>query len=117
MNIEDLRIYCLNKQAVTESFPFDETSLVFKVKNKMFAILSLDDDLAISLKCDPERAIELREKYPAIIPGYHLNRKLWNTIYIDDSISGKLITELIDHSYALIVASLPNKLKQELENL
>ncbi|MCD6090938.1 MAG: MmcQ/YjbR family DNA-binding protein [Bacteroidales bacterium] len=117
MNIEDLRIYCLNKQAVTESFPFDETSLVFKVKNKMFAILSLDGDLAISLKCDPERAIELREKYPAIIPGYHLNRKLWNTIYIDDSISGKLITELIDHSYALIVASLPNKLKQELENL
>ena len=117
MNIEDLRIYCLNKQAVTESFPFDETSLVFKVKNKMFAILSLDGDLAISLKCNPERAIELREKYPAIIPGYHLNRKLWNTIYIDDSISGKLITELIDHSYALIVASLPNKLKQELENL
>ena len=83
----------------------------------MFAILSLDGDLAISLKCNPERAIELREKYPAIIPGYHLNRKLWNTIYIDDSISGKLITELIDHSYALIVASLPNKLKQELENL
>jgi len=117
VNIEDLRIYCLNKQAVTESFPFDETSLVFKVKNKMFAILSLDGDLAISLKCNPERAIELREKYPAIIPGYHLNRKLWNTIYIDDSISGKLITELIDHSYALIVASLPNKLKQELENL
>lgn len=116
MNIEDIRIYCLNKQAVTESFPFDETTLVFKVKNKMFALLSLDDTHGISLKCDPERAIELREKYPAIIPGYHLNKQLWNTIHIDASISEKLIKELIDHSYDLIVESLPKKLKQELKN-
>lgn len=117
MNIEEIRIYCLSKAGVTESFPFDEVTLVFKVKNKMFALLSLDDAHGISLKCDPERAIELREKYPAIIPGYHLNKQLWNTIQIDASISEKLIKELIDHSYDLIVASLPKKLKQELENL
>lgn len=117
MNIEEIRMFCLSKAGVTESFPFDEVTLVFKVKNKMFALLSLDDAHGISLKCDPERAIELREKYPAIIPGYHLNKQLWNTIQIDASLSEKLIKELINHSYDLIVASLPNKLKQELENL
>lgn len=117
MNIEDIRIFCLSKVGATESFPFDEVTLVFKVKNKMFALLSLDDAHGISLKCDPERSIELREKYPAIIPGYHMNKQLWNTIQIDASISEKLIKELIDHSYDLIVASLPKKLKQELENL
>ncbi len=116
MNIEEIRIFCLSKAGVTESFPFDNVTLVFKVKNKMFALLSLDDAHGISLKCDPERAIELREKYPAIIPGYHLNKKLWNTIQIDGSISEKLIKELIDHSYDLIVESLPNKLKLELGN-
>ena len=116
MNIEDLRTYCLSKTGVTESFPFDEVTLVFKVKNKMFALLSLDDTHGISLKCDPERAIELREKYPAIIPGYHLNKQLWNSIQIDASISEKLIIELIDHSYHLIVDKLPKKLKEELNN-
>ncbi|MDA3906872.1 MAG: MmcQ/YjbR family DNA-binding protein [Bacteroidales bacterium] len=116
MNIEELRTYCLSKPAVTESFPFDEVTLVFKVKNKMFALLSIDDAHGISLKCDPERAIELREKYPAIIPGYHLNKRLWNTIKIDSSISNKLIIELIDHSYDLIVDSLPKKIIEELKN-
>ncbi len=116
MNIEDLRIYCLSKQAVTESFPFDDVTLVFKVKNKMFAIISLDGELRISLKCDPERALELREKHPAIIPGFHLNKKLWNTIALDGSLSSTFIQELIDHSYQLIVESLTKKLRLELEN-
>lgn len=116
MNIEDLRIYCLSKVAVGESFPFDDVTLVLKVKNKMFAIISLDGELRISLKCDPERAIELREKHPAIIPGYHMNKQLWNTISVDGSLSSSFIQELIDHSYQLIVESLPKKLKLELEN-
>ncbi|RLD38371.1 MAG: MmcQ/YjbR family DNA-binding protein [Bacteroidetes bacterium] len=117
MNIEDLRIYCLSKQATTESFPFDDVTLVLKVMNKMFALISLDGELRISLKCDPEYAIELREKYSAIIPGFHLNKKLWNTIIIDGSIPKKLIKKLIDHSYNLIIESLPKKLKQEFENM
>jgi predicted DNA-binding protein (MmcQ/YjbR family) len=116
MNIEELRIYCLSKVAVTESLPFDEVTLVFKVKNKMFALLSIDGDRGISLKCDPERAVDLREKYPAIIPGFHLNKKLWNTIALDGSIAPVLLKELIDHSYQLIVDSLTKKLKEELKN-
>lgn len=116
MNIEELRSYCLTKVAATESFPFDDVTLVFKVKNKMFALLSLDGDRGISLKCDPERAVELREKYPAIIPGYHLNKKLWNTIALDGSVAPTLLMELIDHSYQLIVDSLTKKLKEELKN-
>lgn len=115
MNIEELRSYCLSKLAATESFPFDDVTLVFKVKNKMFSIISLDGDLRISLKCNPERAIGLREEYPAIIPGYHLNKRLWNTINIDGSLSIDLIKELIDHSYDLIVESLTKNLKEELK--
>lgn len=117
MNTEEIRDYCLAKKGVTEGFPFDEVTLVFKVMNKMFAIVSLDGELRISLKCDPERAVELREKYPAIIPGYHLNKRLWNTIQVDGSISDELLEELINHSYDLIVSSLPKKAKEELVNL
>ncbi len=117
MNIEELREYCLFKKGGTESFPFDDVTLVFKVMNKMFAIISLDGDLRISLKCDPEKAIQLRERYPEVQAGYHLNKKLWNTIEIGGSLSDTLIKELIDHSYNLIVVSLPKKLKTELENL
>jgi len=116
MNIEELREYCIIKKAVTESFPFDEVTLVFKVQNKMFAILSLDGDLRISLKCDPERAIALREEYSSIIPGFHLNKKLWNTVSVDESITIDLLKELIDHSYDLIVNSLPKKLQEELKH-
>lgn len=116
MNIEDIREYCLAKKAVTESFPFDDVTLVFKVMNKMFALVSLDGELSISLKCDPERAIELREKHPNIIPGYHLNKAQWNTIKIDGSLSRTFLHELIDHSYQLIIDRLPKKLKEELKN-
>lgn len=107
MNIEDYRSYCIAKHAVTESFPFNETVLVFKVAGKMFALTDLNPPFRISLKCDPDRAIELREQYPCINPGYHLNKTLWNTISIDGTLSDDFLKELIDHSYDLIVASLP----------
>ena len=115
MNIETLREYCLSKKAVTEDFPFGETTLVFRVKEKIFLLVSLDaDPLQFNAKCDPEKAIELREEYDAIKPGYHMNKKHWNTIVIDGSISTKLIKEMIDDSYELIVQSLPKKLREEL---
>lgn len=117
MNIEELREYCLSKKGVTESFPFDEVTLVFKVMNKMFALTSLDEALRVNLKCDPDKAIELREKYPAVIPGYHMNKKLWNTVIIDGSIPSIKIKNWIDDSYDLVVKSLPKKIQQELNDL
>ncbi len=117
MNIEELREYCLSKNGATESFPFDETTLVFKVMNKMFALTDIEGDLSVNLKCDPGLALELREKYPAVLPGYHMHKKYWNTILIDGSVPRQLIEEWIDLSYNLVVDSLPKKLKQELEEL
>ena len=112
MNIEDFREYCLKKKAVTESFPFDETTLVFKVMDKIFTITDTEDDFKIALKCDPDKVIELRERFPnTVLPGYHLNKKHWNTIVVDGTIPDKLLYEWIDDSYDLIVSSLP-KLKQ-----
>ena len=110
MNIESLREYCISKKAVTEDFPFGETTLVFRVKNKIFLLVSLDSDpLQFNAKAQPDKAIELREEYSSIIPGYHMNKKHWNTIILDGSLSTKLIKELIDDSYNLIVQSLPAK--------
>ncbi len=117
MNIEDIREYCLSKKGVLEGFPFDDVTLVFKVMNKMFAILSLDNDHGLSLKCDPEKAIYLREQYPAVKPGYHLNKKLWNSVTLDGTINEKLLKEWVDDSYQLIVEKLTNKLKEELKKL
>lgn len=114
MNIEWFREYCLSKSGVTEEFPFNETTLVFKVKGKMFALTGIDPFSRINLKCDPEKAIELRERYSAISPGYHMSKKHWNTILIDGSISLSLITEMIDESYNLVVSKLPKRLKDEL---
>jgi len=114
MNIEDIREYCLKKNSVTESFPFDETTLVFKVKNKMFALTNIESPLSINLKCDPEKAIELRERYPTVKPGYHMNKKLWNTVDIDGSLNDSLIKEWIDDSYKLIVEKLPKKDQKDL---
>ena len=116
MNIEEIREYCLSLKAVTESFPFDETTLVFKVMNKMFCLLSLDD-IRVSLKNDPEKNIELRAHYHAVIPGYHLNKQHWNTINLDGTVPPKLITEWIKESYDLIVKSLPKKKQEEFKNL
>ncbi|MGE0930678.1 MmcQ/YjbR family DNA-binding protein [Peijinzhouia sedimentorum] len=117
MDIEFYRDYCLQKPGVTESFPFDDKVLVFKVMNKMFALADVDLFESINLKCDPERAVELREQYPAVQPGYHMNKAHWNTISMDGSLSDQMLCELIDHSYDLIVASLPKKLKQELDEM
>jgi predicted DNA-binding protein (MmcQ/YjbR family) len=114
MNVEDLRLYCLAKKAVTESFPFDNDTLVFKVMGKMFALVNLDGDLSINLKCDPEKALELREHYPAVLPGYHMNKTHWNTVNIDGSIDNKYIYQWIDDSYNNIVSSLSKKQKEEL---
>ncbi|HEY1871884.1 MAG TPA: MmcQ/YjbR family DNA-binding protein [Chitinophagaceae bacterium] len=115
MNIETLREYCLSKKAVTEDFPFGEETLVFRVINKIFLLVSLyANPLQFNAKCDPEKAIELREEHDAIKPGYHMNKKHWNTVIIDGSISTVLIKEMIDDSYDLIVQSLPKKLREEL---
>lgn len=113
MNIESFRKYCLSKKAVTESFPFDEHTLVFKVANKMFALTSLDSiDFRVNLKCDPDRALELRDTFPdLIIPGYHMNKKLWNTVIIEGTLTQALFKELVDHSYDLVVASLTKKVR------
>lgn len=111
MDIETLREYCLFKPFATEEFPFDETTLVFKV-GKIFAIIGLEyEDPFVNLKCDPDRAIELREEYEDITPGWHMSKKHWNSVFIEHSLSDKLISELIDHSYDLIVSGLPKKLK------
>lgn len=119
MNIEEFRNYCIAKKGVTESFPFDEHTLVFKVMNKMFAVCGLErTPTQVNLKCDPERAISLREEYDGlIIPGWHMNKHHWNTVMIEDALPSKLVTELIDHSYGLIVASLTKKLQAELAAL
>ncbi len=111
MNIEEFREYCMAKPGVTEEFPFDEVTLVFKVAGKVFVLTNLDGDWSLNLKCDPERAIELREQYPAIQPGYHMNKVHWNTVMMDGSLSQKLILELIDHSYQLVVDKLPKSKK------
>ena len=120
MNIEDYRNYCMAKKEVTEHFPFDNDTLVFKVCNKMFALASLkrweEGNAFINLKCDPEYAQELRAEYDAIQPGYHMHKQQWNSVYIHTGeLSQKLITELIDHSYDMVVKGLPKKLQAKLQ--
>lgn len=117
MNVEEFRDYCISKKGVTEEFPFDEHTLVFKVMKKMFALVPLERiPSQANLKCDPERALELRETYDGIIiPGYHMSKVHWNTLYLE-SLKPKLIKELIDHSYKLVVSKLPKKIRKELEN-
>lgn len=110
MNIETLREYCLAKKAAEEGFPFGESTIVFKVHGKIFLLAGLDaPTLQFNVKCDPERAIEWREQFSAVLPGYHMNKKLWNTVLVDGSIPAKLLREMIDDSYNLVVASLPKK--------
>ena len=117
MNIETFRDFCLSKKGVTEEFPFDEETLVFKVMGKLFALTNVDLFKSVNLKCDPEWAIELREKYDAIKPGFHMNKKHWNTIEIDGSLSDSFIRQLISHSYDLVVEKLPKAMKVELEKI
>ena len=115
MDIESIREYCLAKKEVEEGFPFGETTLVFKVKGKLFLLVGLDNPvLQFNVKCDPEKAIDWREQYPAVIPGYHMNKRLWNTVIVDGSISTRILKEMIDDSYRLVVKSLPKKDQQGL---
>jgi predicted DNA-binding protein (MmcQ/YjbR family) len=102
MNIELIREYCIKKPEVNEGFPFGEDTLVFKVKGKIFALANLGGDLSINLKCDPSLALELRERYPSVTPGYHMNKKHWNTVILDGSIPDKEVYSMIDHSYSLV---------------
>jgi predicted DNA-binding protein (MmcQ/YjbR family) len=115
MNIETLREYCLSKKDAEEGFPFGENTLVFKVKGKIFLLVSLGSSpLQFNAKCEPEKAIELREQYDAVQPGYHMNKKHWNTVIVDGRLSTALLKEMIDDSYNLIVQSLPKKIREEL---
>ncbi len=121
MNIEEFRVFCLAKACTTEEFPFDQDTLVFKVSGKMFALASLkkweQGECFINLKCDPDYALELRERYPDhVMPGYHSNKKHWNTVSVQNTaLAPKLIEHLINHSYDLVVSKLP-KAKRELIN-
>ncbi len=103
MNIESLRDYCLSKPGAEEALPFGPDTLVFKVNGKAFLLVGLDsEDLRFNVKCDPELALELREQYPCVLPGYHMNKKLWNTIVVDGSINDAQLRDWIDHSYDLV---------------
>ena len=114
MNIETYRAYCLAKPGATEEFPFDESVLVFKVGGKMFALTDVDTFESINLKCDPEKAAELRERHEAVQPGYHMNKKHWNTLILDGSLPDSFLKAQIDHSYSLVAASLPKSHKLRL---
>ena len=114
MDIESIRNYCLHKKGVTEELPFDEDSPVYKVIGKIFAITNLTPPCSINLKCDPEKAVELRERYDAVTPGYHMNKTHCNTVELGSSISPRLIKEWIDHSYELVVGGLSKKEKEKL---
>ena len=108
MDLATFREYCLSKPQVTEGTPFGETVLVFKVAGKMFALAALDEVPATAnLKCDPDRALELRDRYEQVKPGYHMNKKHWNTVEIDNGIPERELRGMIDHSYDLVVKSLP----------
>ena len=121
MNLETYYEYCLSKKGVTEHFPFDEDTLVFKVGGKMFALSSLSQwekgQPSVNLKCDPERAEELRAEYDEIQPGFHMSKTHWNTIAVNESVSDALVKELIDHSYELVFKSLTKKLQNEIQEL
>ena len=114
MNIEEYREYCISKPGVTEGFPFDNNTLVFKVMGKMFALTGVNEFNSINLKCDPETAIELREKYDYVLPGYHMSKKHWNTIDVVSDVDDKLAKKMIDQSYNLVVKGLRKKDREKL---
>lgn len=117
MNLEILRDYCLAKAGTTESTPFDSDTLVFKVRGKMFALISISSPDTVNLKCDPDRAEELRAEWEEIQPGYHMSKKHWNTVHFHGRLSDAFVAELIDHSYALVASSLKKAEKEELARL
>jgi predicted DNA-binding protein (MmcQ/YjbR family) len=117
MQLDDFRNFCLGLKGVTESLPFDENTLVFKVMDKMFALTDIADFQSINVKCEPEKAIELRERYQAVTAGYHMNKKHWNTIVIGEDMPDKEVLAWTLHSYELVVEKLPKKQQQALKDL
>jgi len=114
MDLETLRAYCLSKPSVEETLPFGPDALVFKVMGKVFAITDLNADVVkVNLKCDPDYALEIRELYDEIVPGFHMNKKHWNTVNLQGSLREAFIKELIDHSYELVLAKVPGKKKSK----
>ena len=114
MDVESIRDYCIAKASVTETFPFGEETLVFKVSDKIFLLIGLENGDRFNAKCDPERAQELRAEYSEVQPGHHMNKVHWNTIFINGKLSEKQITDLIDHSYELVIKSLPKSKQAKL---
>ena len=114
MNIETLRDYCLQKPATEETMPFGDDTLVFKVGGKLFLLVSLKEANSFNVKCDPDLANELRENYSEVQPGFHMNKTHWNTVFINGNLTEKQLLEMIDHSYRLIVKSLPKKTQEAL---
>ncbi|MFY7758833.1 MAG: MmcQ/YjbR family DNA-binding protein [Flavobacterium stagni] len=121
MDIQQLYDYCLSKKGVTEHFPFDEDTLVFKVMGKMFCLASLKEweqgNPSINLKCDPDYALVLRDEFESVQPGYHSNKKHWNTVYVNREIPDKKVIHFINHSYELVAAKLPKKEREMLSNM
>jgi predicted DNA-binding protein (MmcQ/YjbR family) len=117
MNLEEIREYCLSKPGATESLPFNDTALVFKV-GKMFALLDLSEDSrGITLKCDPEMAVELRERYAEVTPAWHFNKEHWNGIHLEGSVGDDLLKAWIDHSYEIVVEGLKKADREALEKI
>lgn len=116
LNIESIRDYCLSKKGATECFPFDDRNLVFKVMNKMFALIDVETVDAMLLKCDPERALELREQYEGVKPGIYTSKKHWNTVYLHEDVPFQVVFSLIDHSFDQVIKGLPKKKQAEWSN-
>jgi len=117
VHLEEIRQHCLKKKGVTEDMPFDEETLVFRVMNKIFLLMDIQKPITINLKCDPKRAVELREGYEEVTPGYHMNKKHWNTIDLNGSLSKAEILEMIDHSYGEVVKKLSKKEREEITRM
>jgi len=115
VNIEEIRDYCLAKPGVTEDMPFGEDTLVFRVGEKLFLLTSLSQGDRFNVKCDPERAIEFREQHTEVQPGYHMNKKHWNTVHINGNLSRREICDMIDHSYELVLKSLPKNIREPIK--
>src|SRR6202012_3789266 len=114
MNIEELRDYCLRKAGVEEGFPFGEGVMVFKVGGKIFLLADLADGSEFNVKCDPDLAVELRERYSEVRPGYHMNKRHWNTVRMDGTLKARELREMVDHSYETVVAGLPKRVRDGL---
>ncbi len=117
MNIESYRDRCLELKGTTEEFPFDNRTLAFKVQGKLYALLNVETFESVNLKCNPEKAIELREEFEGIIPGYHMNKKHWNTVKTQSDVNDQQLLDLTKHSYELVIKGLTKKLREELASL